>query len=66
MNTATTFHSNNRQRIAAMLLYLFICLVYTVVLFCAACIIYAGAEKIHTYFNSCIEAANQQFNYSLR
>lgn len=66
MNTATTFHSNNRQRIAAMLIYLFICLVYAVVLIYAAYILFAVADKLQTYFNSWTAAANDQLNYCLR
>ena len=66
MNTATTFHSNYRQRIAAMLVYLLICLVYTVVLMYAAYILFAGAEKLVAYINGCVAAANDQLNYCLR
>jgi hypothetical protein len=66
MNTATTFHSNNRQRIAAMLIYLFICLFYIIVLMYAAYILFAGAEKLVAYFNNCIAAANAQLNYCIR
>jgi O-antigen/teichoic acid export membrane protein len=66
MNTATTFQSNNRNRIAAMLIYLFICLFYTVVFMYAAYILFAGAEKLVAYFNGCIAAANDQINYCLR
>jgi len=66
MNTATNFHLNNRQRIAAMLIYLLICLVYTVVLMYAAYILFAGAEKLVAYFNSSIAAAYDQLNFCIR
>jgi hypothetical protein len=66
MNTVSTLHSNNRQRIATMLIYLLICLVYAVVLMYAAYIIFAFAEKLQTYFNSWTVAANDQLNYCIR
>ena len=66
MNTATTFYSNNRQRIAAILIYLLICLVYAVVLMYAAYFLFAGADKLVAYFNGCVAAANDQLNYCLR
>ncbi len=66
MNTATTFHSNNRQRIAAMLICLLVCLVYAVLLMYAAYILFDVAEELQTYFNSWTVAANHQLNYCLR
>lgn len=66
MNTATSFISNNRQKISTNVLYFFICLLYGVLLAYAAFILYEGAEKLVAYFNGCIAAANDQLNYCIR
>jgi hypothetical protein len=66
MNTVTTIHSNNRQRITEILIYLLIYLVYALVLMYAAYILFAVAEKLQIYFNSWATTANDRLNYSLR
>jgi hypothetical protein len=66
MNTANTLPASRNQRLYSILIYLFICIVYTALLFYAAYLLYAGAEKLHAYFNSCITAANDQLNFCFR
>jgi hypothetical protein len=66
MDNAIAFHSNNRQRIAARLIYLFICLLYIVVLMFAANILYTGGVRFAAYVSEGLASANTKLNYCTR
>jgi formate hydrogenlyase subunit 3/multisubunit Na+/H+ antiporter MnhD subunit len=66
MNNAIAFHSNNRKRIAARLIYLFIGLLCVVVLIHAINLLYAGAEKFAAYVNDGLASTNAKLNYCTR
>jgi hypothetical protein len=66
MNTANALPANRNQLLYSILIYLFICVVYTALLFYTAYLFYADAEKLHTYFTNLITAANDQLKFCFR
>ncbi len=66
MNTTTSLITSRHQQLYSLLIYLLICIVYAALLFYAANLITAGAEKIQGYFDGLITTANDQLNYCFR
>ena len=66
MDTIISLITNRHQWLYSLLIQLVICIVYAALLFYAAILITAGAQKIQGYFNGWITTTNDQLNYCFK